>query len=205
MKKAIIEAGDVFNDWTVLSEFIQEGKDRRFLCRCVCGKEKLCFLHHLKAGVTRGCGCRRNNDNRKRETSHGMSYSKEYASWRAMLWRCSKKCTNDLNKNYHGRGISVCERWKSFKNFIQDMGNKPSPDQEIDRIDNEKNYSLENCRWATSKQNSRNKRNNFIIERNGEEKCLSEWCEVYNLTYGRIYYRMKKFGMSLDEAIKATT
>lgn len=203
MKKINVDPGTVFNDWTVISECDGIGKDRRFLCRCVCGKEKPCFLHLLRSGSTRGCGCKRNKENKERETTHGLSYSKEYYAWRAMHWRCDEHCDKETYKNYGGRGIKVCDRWKSFELFIEDMGKKPSPDHEIERSDNNKGYSPDNCRWATNKENSRNKRNNFLVEKDGKTKCLSEWCEIYHLAYGKVYYRMKKFGMSLDEAMTA--
>lgn len=89
--------------------------------------------------------------------THGRTYSKIYRTWIAMLSRCRNP--NDPNfTNYGMRGISVCKKWYKFEKFLEDMGELPFPSAEIDRIDNEKGYFKENCRWVTKTQNSRNRR-----------------------------------------------
>lgn len=93
---------------------------------------------------------------------HGMHKTKEYNSWAAMIQRCTNKNTNEY-KNYGGRGITVCDRWKkSFIDFYKDMGEKPFPHAQIDRINNDGNYEPNNCRWVSPKTNNRNKRNTKI-------------------------------------------
>lgn len=91
------------------------------------------------------------------QTTHKMTYSKIYRTWVAMLSRCRN--SNDPNYvNYGGRGITVCESWHRFENFYEDMGDLPFYEAQIDRIDNDKGYSKENCRWLSAKENSRNRR-----------------------------------------------
>ena len=87
---------------------------------------------------------------------HGMSHTKEYGCWRALKNRCTNP-ENSQYKDYGGRGITICERWMDFVNFYEDMGKSPEG-YEIDRIDNDKGYCKENCRWTTKKENARNRR-----------------------------------------------
>lgn len=103
-----------------------------------------------------------------------MSKLPEYETW----GRIRQRCTNPKNPafpDYGARGIRMCERWASFENFYADMGPRPSPKHSIDRRDNNGDYSPENCRWATLKQQSRNKRNNVWIEHDGKRMILEDW------------------------------
>lgn len=100
-----------------------------------------------------------------------------YPVWSGMKRRCCKK-THKNYKHYGGRGIKVCDRWlNSFDNFIEDMGDRPSPEYQLGRMDNDGDYCPENCRWVTKKENQRNKRNNVCITAFGETKCVVEWVE----------------------------
>ena len=100
--------------------------------------------------------------------SHGMWGTPEYKIWTAMKQRCSNsKCPE--YKNYGARGISVCARWNSFTVFISDIGRRPSPNHQIDRIDNNGNYEPQNCRWATSAENSQNKRNTRLSMKKAQQ------------------------------------
>jgi len=115
------------------------------------------------------------------------------------------RCRNENEGNYHnygGRGIAVCERWKeSFEKFFEDMGPRPSVKHSIDRIDNDGNYEPGNCRWATSKEQSRNKRVNYLVSHDGETKCVSEWAEKHGLKSSVLYYRLVKLGWTFEKSV----
>lgn len=105
--------------------------------------------------------------------------SPEYGVWFSMIKRCHDP-NNKAYKDYGGRGIVVCDRWlgfDGFDNFIMDMGHRPSNDLSLDRINNDGSYSLENCRWATRKEQARNRRSNKLFTVNGITKTIAEWAE----------------------------
>ena len=151
------------------SEYL--GESRKWVCLCVCGKKVKVSKNSLMSGNTKSCGCLRMDA----ITKHGMYGTSVYRSWFALIQRCNNKNSTPY-PYYGGRGISVCERWvNSFEDFYKDMGDKPSKNHSIDRIDNDGDYCPENCRWATNKQQSRNKRNNVMVEFKGKEQCITDW------------------------------
>jgi len=122
--------------------------------------------------------------------THGLSYTPEYRAWQMMRLRCTVP-TNRAYANYGGRGITVCERWlDSPENFIADMGPKPSPAHELDREDNDKGYSPENCRWVTRTVNDRNRRSNRMLTHAGETLSLAEWAERHSLPRDTLLKRL---------------
>ena len=123
----------------------------RWLCRCTCGKERLVREDTLIAGRTSSCGC----INRRRE-SHGLSRTKAYAAWNRLLRRC-RNPEDAGYANYGGRGIAVCDRWLSVEKFVEDMG-EPEAGLSIERLDNSKGYSKDNCVWASRSKQNRNMR-----------------------------------------------
>jgi len=123
----------------------------------VYGRQIYCHKHYQRVK-------KHNDPNWKEESMHGLSKAPEYAVWEHMKERCYRK-TNTAYKNYGGRGISVCDRWRnSFLAFYEDMGDRPSSKHQLDRIDNNGNYEPDNCRWVTVEKNARNKRNNVLTE-----------------------------------------
>lgn len=136
---------DMIYDLTILRK--QAG---RYWCRCICGIECSFTVSQIETGKRRSCGCRKKNRN------HGWSKTPTYKSWLHMRGRCFD-ANNPNYSEWGGRGITVCDRWSDFMNFLEDMG--PRPDgTSIDRMDNDGNYEPGNCRWATPLEQSRNRR-----------------------------------------------
>lgn len=118
-----------------------------------------------------------------------------HVSWESMKMRCNG--VNDPSyPRYGGKGIKVCERWKKFKNFLEDMGERP-PGKTLDRIDNTGNYSPENCKWSTKKEQQRNKSNNRVIFYQGKSQTLAGWVEEFNLNKATISKRLQS-GWEID-------
>lgn len=117
-------------------------------------------------------------------------HTRAYTTWEAMHRRCRNVNCREYG-SYGGRGIKVCEHWKHFLNFLFDMG-EPLPGQSLDRIDNDGGYSKENCRWATKKQQARNRRSNILLSYNGLTKTLTEWAEEFGIKYATVRARLTK-------------
>lgn len=177
---------------------------RRVLCRCDCGVERAFVEEGLRRKKhARSCGCLRAGPTKS--WARGSSYSSEYRSWIAM----HKRCYRPLNGNYSrygGKGVKVCERWHDFSSFVADMGQRPSGTS-LDRIDSSGDYSPENCRWASQKQQQRNRSNNVLIESGCGSSTLSQHLEQLGiahstLPYRRAYSRLRS-GWGLDRILAA--
>jgi len=149
--------GGKFNKLKVTSFSHRKPGSVYYQCICDCGTKKIIQGFKIISGKTKSCGCLKIEKNKKNLTKHGMCETKTYYIWASMIQRCENK-KNKQYKYYGYRGIKVCRRWKTFNNFLNDMGEKPN-NMSLDRIDNNKNYCKSNCRWATSKQQNNNKRN----------------------------------------------
>lgn len=167
-------------------------------CKCDCGNEK-----PIKAGAltrknksTKSCGCNsgpetgeKNPNYKHGHAPHGKR-SKTASAWSCMMSRCYREKDKSF-RHYGGRGISVCDRWHKFENFLEDMG-IAKPGLSIDRINVNGNYEPSNCRWATQLQQVRNLRNNIVVSYNGKEMCFSELCEITGVNYATALSRYKK-------------
>ena len=169
--------GRVFGRLTVLSRSPEIGRQgqTRWICRCVCGTEKTIYRTSLFNGSTQSCGClkRENNILFRNRTTHGKTHTPVYQVWTNILTRCRNKKSTRWHR-YGGRGITMCERWMTFENFYADMGDPPEG-MELDRIDNDKGYSFDNCRWATRTQQANNRSNNTLIAYNGRTQTIAQW------------------------------
>ena len=136
---------------------------------------------------------------RKNATKHGMRYAPEYSVWQSMIERC-RYPSQVSYKRYGAMGIAVCDRWLDFTSFYSDMGERPSSDHQLDRIDNRKGYEPGNCRWVTRKENMNNKTNHRVIEWRGEALNLSQWAERTGLAREAIAGRLNA-GWEVERAL----
>lgn len=176
--------GDQFGDWTLV-EYSGSG---RWLAKCKCGKQQDCFIDHLAKGNSTRCRdcC---TESRK---SAVYFHESEYQSWSSAKQRCTN-INNDRYEQYGGRGITMCAEWDDFAAFLSDMGPRPAGTS-LDRIDVDGPYNKENCRWATPKEQMRNKRVHKI------RKCVTELAEQSNIPHGTLRARLRR-GWTLDRAI----
>lgn len=208
-KRLEIEQGMRFGDGSRL-EVIREvapvvsggQRQRAVECRCDCGDMRVYRLYSLRNGNTRSCGCLASEEFGKGCKTHGGSGLPEYVIWLGIRSRCTN-LNNDAWKHYGGRGIKVCEKWQeSFEAFLADMGRRPSDEHSIDRFPNNNgDYEPGNCRWATAKEQMRNTRVNYLLEYEGETKCVAEWAEKYGVRVGLLYTRLVKLGWTFEEAV----
>lgn len=168
---------------------------RRFaVFLCDCGRRKIMDLENVKSGRSKTCGC-----SARKPKSHGKCGSLTYVTWAAMKQRCAESSLNP--QYYRDKGISVCERWKnSFEAFVADMGERPSKQHSIDRIDSNGNYEPGNCRWATIKEQNRNTSANVILTHNGKTMCMTDWAIELGVETGIIADRLR-LGWSVERAL----
>lgn len=145
-----VSPGTRFGELVSLPDYKKE-KHTWVLCQCDCGQKKFIRSHHLLNGKTRSCGHWRKFASPS--WAYRLTFPVEYKTWRHMMFRCSNRNTRQW-RWYGAKGVRVCERWQDFKNFLRDMGVRPSG-MSIDRIDSGGNYEPENCRWLSCSENTR--------------------------------------------------
>lgn len=171
--------------------------DALWECVCDCGKHSSVRTTDLLRGRTTSCGCYARDVCIRRSTKHNGSHrgnqEKLYRIWNDMKRRCSKKNRADYER-YGGRGISVCDDWESSYEIFRDwaLSNGYSDGLSIDRIDNDKGYSPDNCRWVTLARQANNKRNNRIVDVNGEKMTLADACRLLKLNYTTVHSRLSR-------------
>ncbi len=167
--------GRVFGRLTVLSEGERKAGMRQFVCLCICGERKTVSRVCLTKHKTTSCGCYRREVTGRLKRSHNgrKLHRAAYSRWQNMRRRCFDQNHKDY-ADYGGRGISVCDRWLQFENFIADMGDPPAG-MTLERSDNSVSYSLSNCVWANLATQARNRRSCHVIEIDGERMVLADW------------------------------
>ena len=177
----------------------------RWLCECECGTKKIIRTDKLREGEILSCGCYRRERGKKLYTKHNLTFTKYGKKllhiYSSMKYRCNNPKFKGF-KYYGGRGIKVCKEWEnSFEAFYKwaiDTGFRE--ELSIDRIDVNKGYSPENCRWATSLIQQRNKTSNRIIKYNGVSHCISEWAEITGINYCTITGRLNR-GWNIEKTL----
>lgn len=183
----------------------KKGRKYYYNCICDCGKECVKHSHYLldkSKYPHKSCGCWHREINIARSTKHGMTKSDTYKTWCELKQRCCNP-KNHAYECYGGRGIKICDRWfNSFENFLEDMGERPSKEYSIDRINVNGNYEPSNCRWATDKEQCNNRRSNVIIQYKGRTQNLKQWCDELCLNYGCVNSMRVRSKRSFDEIVQ---
>jgi hypothetical protein len=187
-----IVIGQRFN-MTIIADMSSGKRFRTVLARCECGIEKEYVFANLRSGNSKSCGACG-----FRPRKHAKSGSKEYKAWQNMLQRCTNP-NNEHYANYCGRGISVCERWLDFRNFLSDMGLCPDG-MTLDRTENNAGYEPGNCRWVDMKVQTNNRRTNRLIEYEGKAQSVTQWAAEYQISFNTLKSRLKR-GMKIGDAL----
>lgn len=187
---------DVNNRLTAIGKAIINNT-LRVCCLCTCGQVTHITPYSFKSGKVKSCGCYAT----EMKTKHGASYEPLYPIWISMISRCLNTESTSY-KHYGGRGITVCERWQnSFEDFKSDMGERPSKNHSIDRIDNDGHYEPGNVRWSTQEEQTRNKRNNRKIEYYGELYVISDLAKIVKMSRATLRKHLNN-GMDIYEIVK---
>lgn len=175
-----------------------------WLCLCDCGRQIVVPIYRLKNDNTKSCGCFKTDNLVRRNTKHGYrtrdETTKEYMVWKAMKGRCANPKSKDY-PNYGGRSIRVCDRWRnSFINFLEDMGECPLG-YSLDRVNNNKGYSENNCRWATREEQANNKRNNHWITFGDKTQTMIQWAKELGIKYRTLRNRINTLKWSVEKSL----
>ena len=192
-------SGEVFGRLTV-HNVVKRNKHNQLIwrCTCECGTECEALGFLLRRGEKQSCGCLQKEAIAKVNYRHGKTRTKIYGIWRAMMQRCYDNNSHAYAR-YGGRGIAVCDKWKSFDGFYADMGDKPDG-MSLERIDNNGGYTPENVVWASQKTQSNNRRSNVILEYMGRKQTMQQWADESGLKIQTIWARLNR-GWSVDRAI----
>jgi len=194
MPRRIDLSNKKFNKLTVIEQAPHFNGRIRWLCKCDCGNTTNVNTYDIKSGKTKTCGCAVGG-----KETHGLSKIPEYKIWASIIQRTTNP--NDFSyPKYGGRGITVCDNWLKFENFIEDMGRRPNKNLSVERVNNDKGYFSDNCKWDTRKNQNRNKRSNRHVTINGITKLITDWLDCSPVHYST-YYRRRKRGLSERESL----
>lgn len=196
--------GKKFGFLTVIEFAYRDKKQTYWLCKCNCGNTKVIRGSHLKDGNTISCGCYTKNrmaQMNKANAKHGLSNTRLYRIYHGIIGRCLKPKTNGY-KNYGNKGISVCNEWlKDFQNFYYwAINNGYKEGLTIERIDLNKGYEPDNCKWVTPKEQARHTSQNKMITYKGKTRCVAEWAEFLKINYNTLQSRLGKYGWSVKKS-----
>ena len=201
MKKDI--SGNIYGRLTVIG-LHSTGKNSKWECQCECGNKAIVSTPNLSSGNTKSCGCLNKELASNRNSTHGHSKgykpTRVYNIWMLMVKRCTKSSDKRFS-SYGGRGITVCPEWLSFENFLKDMG-EPPPNMMLERRDNDRGYSKDNCTWADKITQARNKRSTHWITYSGIRKSLAAWSELTGIPPDTISSRINKHGWPVGKALE---
>jgi hypothetical protein len=194
--------GKSYGRLTVLKDVKSNSRRRRVLVKCSCPAEteKEVTLDDLRSGHTSSCGCLRVEAVQVAVSKHGLNKHPSYGIWKNMRQRCLNP-KNARYSDYGGRGITICESWKDFFNFYEDIGKSWKSGLTLDREDNNQGYSPENCRWSTTLEQNRNRRNTKTVSVGGRTQSLAAWCEEKGLKYDTVKMRLHR-GKTPEEALE---
>lgn len=193
MSKLIDLTGMKFGRLTVI-ERAENRKSRTFwLCKCDCGSLKPVNSIDMMGGRIISCGCIRNENIIKFNTTHGLAHTRLNSIWKSMRKRCLNPNSSSY-ESYGGRGITICEEWKNDCRCFYDwaIANGYADNLTIDRIDNNKGYSPENCRFATMREQANNTRHNVFLEFEGNKMTIAQWAREINVNISTVWARIKR-------------
>ena len=202
-------SGHRYGSLSVLNPAKVENGRTSWNCLCDCGKAVVRHQLSLRSGRTLSCGCRKKIPNSGHfKSTHGVTrrasgepIDRTYGIWATMKSRTTNPKAHGYER-YGGAGISACQEWlDSFECFLADMGRPPSEDHTLDRKDPDLGYTPDNCRWATYKEQNRNRKNVVLVEFEGSQIPLSELAERFNLPVKALYMRVTKYGWDLSRAL----
>ena len=195
--------GRRFGKWLVLRRDDNNTKQGYWVCQCDCGRILPVYGGSLVKGKSLSCGCYGSELKRVSHTTHGQCGTPLYNVYHGMLQRCYYKRHID-NKWYIQKGVTVCDEWLSeFEAFYEwAIQNGYKRGLSIDRIDNDKGYSPENCRWVTPKEQAQNRSTNLNYTLDGKTQCLKQWAEEFGIKYSTLYYRVRVRNIPLTRALQ---
>lgn len=199
--------GQRFGKLTVIARAETTHVSTRWKCKCDCGNECIVLAQNLKKGHTKSCGCFREEVRPTQRLTHGLRHTRIYGVYSKIKDRCYSK-NNPSYPRYGGRGITMCDEWyndpKAFADWAYANGYKEDAtygECTVDRIDNNKGYSPDNCRITNEKVQANNRRSNLLIEHNGETKTLAEWRDYFGMTQSKAHYHLVEKGRSIQYLI----
>lgn len=201
MGKLVDLTGQKFGRLKVLERAPGQGRNAAWVCICDCGNRCTVLACNLRAGKTKSCGCFGLECKAENNRIHGGSHrSRLYRIWKAMKWRCNPKSPD--YKHYGARGITVCKEWEHSFEAFRDwaMAHGYAENLTIDRINNDKGYSPDNCRWITQGKQNLNKRNNHTVTYQGRTQTLSQWAKEFGLNSSTLHRRLKE-GWPVEKAL----